>query len=82
MHMNKLTCWVAGTCYDFADTNINSLISIFKLFNKIYINKQDSLKVGKQVAPNSLKHHYTAWPMTLLLMKQGIFQTKHVVVAL
>ena len=82
MHMNKLTCWVAGTCCDFVDTNTNSLISIFKLFDKFYINKQDSLNIGKQVAPSSLKYHYTAWPMSLLLMKQGIFQTKHVVVIL
>ena len=59
MHMNKLTCWVAGTCYDFADTNINSLISIFKLFDKLYINKQDSLNIVKQVAPSSLKYHYS-----------------------
>ena len=82
MHMSKLTCWAAGTHYNFVDTNINSLISIFKLFNKLCINKQDPLKVGKQVAPSSLKHHYTAWPVNLLLMKQGIFRTKHVVVIL
>ena len=59
MHMNKLTCWAAETCYDFADTNTNSLISIFNLFDKLYISKQDSLKVGKHVAPSSLKYHYS-----------------------
>ena len=58
-HMNKLTCYVAGTHYDFADTNINSLISIFKLSDELYINKQDSLKFGKQVAPSSVKHLYS-----------------------
>ena len=59
MHMSKLPCWAAGSRYVFEDTNINSLISIFKLFNKLCINKQDPLKVGKQVAPSSLKHHYS-----------------------
>ena len=47
---------MAGKRYDFADTNINS---IFKLFDKLYINKQDPLKIGKRMAPSSLKHLYS-----------------------
>ena len=56
--MNIPVGWLEHV-YDFTDRNINSLISIFRLFDKLYIKKQDPLKIGKQMAPSSLKHFYS-----------------------